>query len=241
MHGQFADSQNFIEQDNGQQVRWQAQFHIQRYPTGLASQTSVPYLFSPNFYYQFDFNYRERQVQIKETQTQFVYFYFPKDLINIVWEGLSSKTAVSLLASRFKWISEKSFRIVNKSNLDCLFEICSNDPLDQNIESRFLRLISVAKVDNMHQNSVTLDSKHLIDEAKQLSSEDVLNRLCRKSQSYKIGLVHALNTRNNNYNLRKRLNGIDYLQSMRDYQASYDIEMSYTWLDWRIIKMIETG
>ena len=67
----------------------------------------MPYLFSPNFYYQFDFNYRKRQVQILETKTQFVYLNFPQDLVNLVWEGLSSKTTVSMLASRFKWISER--------------------------------------------------------------------------------------------------------------------------------------
>ena len=88
---------------------------------------------------------------------------------------------------------------MNKSNLDCLFEICSSDPEDRAIESRYLKLLSVAKVDNLHMNEVSLDSRHLIDEPKQLESEDVLNRLCRKSQSYKVGLIHALNTKHSNY------------------------------------------
>ena len=135
-------------------------------------------------------------MHIKETETQFVYFNFPKDLIDTLWNGQSGHMAVALLSSRFKWITEKSFRIVNKSNLDCLFEICSKDPEDRSIDARYLKLISVAKVDNLHQNTERLDAAHLIDEPQTLEAADVLNRLARVSQDYKVSLVHALNTNN---------------------------------------------
>ena len=120
-------------------------------------------------------------MHIKETETQFVYFNFPKDLIDTLWNGQSGHTAVTLISSRFKWITEKTFKIVNKSNLDCLFEICSKDPLDRTLEARYLKLISVAKVDNLHQNTEKLDAAHLIDEPQTLDAADVLNHLARVS------------------------------------------------------------
>ena len=37
--------------DHGQQVKWQVEYRIKKFPTKLSEQTSVPYLFSPNFTY----------------------------------------------------------------------------------------------------------------------------------------------------------------------------------------------
>jgi len=65
-----------------------------------------------------------------------------------MWNAKSGLTAVKILGSRFKWMSEKRFRIINQTNLDCLFELCSTDPEDRSLEDRYLKLISVAKIDN---------------------------------------------------------------------------------------------
>ena len=51
---------------------------------------------------------------------------------------------------------------------------------------------------------------HLIDEPQTLASADVLNRLARVSQDYKVSLVHALNTNNYGFDLRQKINKIDY-------------------------------
>ena len=53
--------------------------------------------------------------------------------------------------------------------------------------------MSVVKVDNMHQNMTELDSPHLIDDPQILEIDDVLNRIVRISQNYKVSLVHGLN------------------------------------------------
>ena len=37
--------------DHGQQVKWQVEYRIKKFPTKLSESTSVPYLFSPNFTY----------------------------------------------------------------------------------------------------------------------------------------------------------------------------------------------
>ena len=55
------------EIDYGQQVKWKVLYRIKKFPKSLTEHTSVPYLFSPNFTYQFDFDYRARQFMIKET------------------------------------------------------------------------------------------------------------------------------------------------------------------------------
>lgn len=62
----------YIEQDqedNGQAVEWVVDYHIKRFPKSLVDKTSVPYLFSPNFTFQFDFNFRTKQFLIRQTRT----------------------------------------------------------------------------------------------------------------------------------------------------------------------------
>ena len=55
-----------------------------------------------------------------------------------------------------------------------------------------------------------MQSAHVIDDPKGLETEDVLNRLVRVSQKYKVGLLHALNTNDLRFNLRNLINNIDY-------------------------------
>ena len=35
------------------------------------------------------------------------------------------------------------------------------------------------------------------------------------------------------------INGIDYLQHLRDFDSSFDVELSYTLLDWRIMDLLD--
>ena len=49
------------DEDNGQLVKWKVDFRIKRFPKLLAQQSSVPYLFSPNFTYQFDINFKAKK------------------------------------------------------------------------------------------------------------------------------------------------------------------------------------
>ena len=60
------------------------------------------------------------------------------------------------------------------------------------------------------------------------------------NQSYKINLTHALNRENpENFQLLPQINKIDYSQPWTDQNSSFDIENSFTWLDWRIIDRVE--
>ena len=117
----------------------------------------------------------------------------PNDLLSTEWEYLEEEKAIALIYSRFKWESERTFRIVNSSNLDCLFLMEEGDREDEDFDSRKLTLISVVKVDNLHENKTKLDSPHLIDDRKILEDRDVLERLIRVNQSYKTSLQHATN------------------------------------------------
>ena len=49
-----------LTEDYGQAIEWAIDYQIKRFPKSLVDKTSVPYLFSPNFTYQFDFNYRTK-------------------------------------------------------------------------------------------------------------------------------------------------------------------------------------
>ena len=70
---------------------------------------------------------------------------------------------------------------------------------------------------------------------------DVLERLIRRSQNYKTNLSHAINTNNTKFDLLPLINGVDYDQIHSDFHASFDISLSYTWLDWRIMDMLKKG
>ena len=74
---------------------------------------------------------------------------------------------------------------MNESNLDCLFEMKNDDPEDKHMKDRYLKLLSVVKIDNQHENMVTIDSPHLLMERVTLEARDVLERLIRMSQNYK--------------------------------------------------------
>ena len=74
--------------------------------------------------------------------------YIPNDLISFVWNQTEEQDAIKLILSRIKWHDERTLRIINASNIDCLFELSSTDPKDLHEKDRFLKLISHVKVDN---------------------------------------------------------------------------------------------
>ena len=73
---------------------------------------------------------------------------------------MQGEKAIRIICSRFKWVTDTQIRILNESNIDCLFDICTDDPEDKDIDARYLKLISVVKVDNELQNRNKLNSNH---------------------------------------------------------------------------------
>jgi len=111
----------------------------------------------------------------------------PKDLLCTRWDGRSRWNAIKLILSRFQWVTEKIIRLVNESNLDCLFEIISTpDPQNDSKEVRSLKLLSAVKVDNLFENFKTRDSPHYILDKKEFESRDVVDSLIRQNQKYKV-------------------------------------------------------
>ena len=110
----------------GQTVRWIRKYRIKQFPEDLSTLTSVPYLFSPNFKFHLDFHFRKEHFTIVETETQQIYYEIPKDFLPMTWNGTKGKNAINLICSRFSWLSEKVFRFVNESNLDCYIEISTD-------------------------------------------------------------------------------------------------------------------
>ena len=90
---------------------------------------------------------------VKVARTQHVYMYVPGDLISTSFGNENEgEMALKIICSRIKWENERQLRIVNESNLDCLFEMKSHDPNDRDIKDRYMKLISVVKIDNLHEN-----------------------------------------------------------------------------------------
>ena len=44
----------------GSLVRWEVLYKIRRWPSDLTKQTSAPFMFSPNFKFQFDYDSRKK-------------------------------------------------------------------------------------------------------------------------------------------------------------------------------------
>ena len=63
----------------------------------------------------------------------------PTDLINTVisveQDGqtikIEGQKAIKIICSRMKWEGERLLRIINQSNIDCLFEMKTTDPDDK--------------------------------------------------------------------------------------------------------------
>ena len=151
----------------------------------------MPVLFSPNFTYLFDINFRKKYFTIVEAKNRHVYMRIPNDLLKTSWNFLDQKQAVRLICSRLQWVSEKPklrFRIINQSNIDCIFEVDHKGIFDDDPKNRYLKLISAVKVDNLHENQNEIDSDHLLVQRKQLEDRNVLERLIRTNQMYKTSL-----------------------------------------------------
>ena len=187
-----------------------------------------------------DFNYRQKMFVIKEMRTQHIYINIPRDLLNTDWGTMTGESAIKIITSRFMWLSDDSFRIIMEGNLDCIFKFEDlGEDKKGNDRKPVMKLISCAKVDNLFVNMNKRDSPHVILHPPTLESRDVLERLIRLNQRYKVELQHALNLKHD-YNLLASINSIDYLQDWDAVHSSFDIQLSYTWLDWFIAEKVIT-
>ena len=66
----------------------------------------------------------------------------------------------------------------------------------------------------------------------------MIERLIRANQDYKSGLTHALNIKDTSYNLLSKINKIDYVKDWNNSDATFEIELSFTLLNWRIMELI---
>lgn len=79
------------------------------------------------------------------------------------------------------WYSERHLLIINESNIESIFELCTTDKNDQSMEARYLKLVSSVKIDNEYENMRRRDSPHMIMQPTQLEPRDVIERLIRKN------------------------------------------------------------
>ena len=80
-------------------------------------------------------------------------------------------------------------------------EMCSSDPTDSDPDKRYMKVVSVSKIDNLHTNKHRLNAVHLLHEPFTLEPRDVLERLIRVNQLYKTSLQHAINLGDKKFNL----------------------------------------
>ena len=61
------------------------------------------------------------------------------------------------------------------------------------------------------------------------------------NQDYKCSMNHALNTGNKDFNLLEKINKIDYMMNWGHHSSTFVIELSFTWLDWRICDVVNSA
>ena len=111
--------------------------------------------------------------------------------------------------------------------MDTIFEIVGSE----------LILRSTVKIDNLFENSHQRDSPHLLLQPLVFANRDVLDRLMRMNQDYKRYVQHSLAQENKRSKILTKISKIDYLQEWSDTYSKFDIELSFTWLDWRIMEL----
>ena len=190
-------------EEAGQKIEWESKYIIRRFPKHLASNTSVNYLFSPNFTYQLDYIYSEAKFVIRKTETQEIVFHIPNDLINLKKSNTEGggRMGVAIYASRINFVSEDMIKIINDNQLECLFKI--EAPTDGTKGTLVLK--SAVKMDNIASNFTTLDGPHLTLDPKVLNVDQTFERLIRNNQKYKSKVFHAKNLKDSNFNLLSHL------------------------------------
>ena len=116
--------------------------------------------------------------------------------------------------------------------------MCTSDPTDCDMAKRYCKLISAVKIDNLHANTDHIDSPHLMMHPGTLEPRDVLERLIRMNQRYKVKLQHAVNLHRKDFNILSCINTVDYAQPWSFHQSSFDVQTSFTFLDWYIADLI---
>ena len=79
-----------------------------------------------------------------------------------------------------------------------------------------------------------------------VASRDVLDRLIRRNQDYKLQLLHTLNIGkkktleklDREFDPLHSLNSIDFNQKWGNKMSNFDVELSFTVLDWKIAETV---
>ena len=155
------------------------------------------------------------QFKIKDTESNAVLFVVPKDLM-----PLSKGQDPSKVINRFKFLDSKTFIVVNEQGLEKKVSIDSNfEELQFNLRPMF------------NEDSMTdWKDKHYYVLRSELTTNQVLERLKRLSQTYKTS--YFLHETRNVYDLYEDLITID--------DNKFDFaECSFTFLHWSLINQLQ--
>ena len=146
--------------------------HIHRYPVILKHKSTTNFLFSPSFNRYIDIDYFEAEFVIRDAKDEKIVARIPKSMLSVSFKGRNkSEAAISALASRIYFFSEKEIRLVTKEGLDCI------------LEYETLKLISATAVDNLDENN--FEYPHFYLEKTPYSTANVLQRLMRMYNNIK--------------------------------------------------------
>ena len=198
------------ENIKSQFVRWQVEYRIKQFPEDQARLTSVPYLFSSDFKYMFDFDLGSNTFMIRKSATHEEYLKLEPSLLGTASFKDDEYESIKETCKHIRWEDYKDedgnikyrLRILNTGKLDCLFDLVEHDDKS----SRKLKLVSAAKVDN----PISENSRHMFWERDYLRPQDVLARLIRINQDYKVNILHAQNLRKQKFSIRDLICKIDY-------------------------------
>ena len=99
---------------------------------------------------------------IIELKTNDIICEIPNDLLELNIEGLKSFDAIKILSSRICFIDDKTIKIINNQNLDCILKIVKNPDYEKQAGELKNKIIlqSAVKLDNLFTNKTKLDHNH---------------------------------------------------------------------------------
>ena len=138
----------------------------------LKHKSSTNFLFSPSFQKYIDIDYSTAEFVIKDSSNEKIVGRIPDAMLSVSFKGKNkSVMAISALASRIYFYSEKEIRVATKEGLDCI------------IEYETMKLISATAVDNLDPH--IFDDCHYYLEKSSLSPANVSGRLMRMCNNIK--------------------------------------------------------
>lgn len=168
----------------------------------------------------FDLDVKKNTIMVRDMITEKIINDLPKSLLNY---DPKRDNSVQAVFNRVSWHDSSTLRIINRAGLEKLYNFENGEQLEYNMIP-------------LYENSET-HHRHYNSNRAPLDQEDTFNRLRRKYQFYKS--AYFLYNQRVPHQLYNGLFEVDHLAGAG--QDRYIIDMSFTFLHWKIMELLVDG